>query len=74
MKNLHPHILIVDDNSENIRVIGAALSQNKYNISIATHGDMALKMAVKDISDLNRSTANIHTCITVRLPVSPNSL
>ncbi len=46
------HILIVDDNPENIRVLGAALERHKYKITIATNGQAAIKMAEKHIPDL----------------------
>lgn len=37
-------ILVVDDNSENIRIIGSVLRQNKYNIGFATGGQAALNV------------------------------
>jgi DNA-binding response OmpR family regulator len=52
MENKTPHILIVDDNPENIRVLGAALDRFQYKITIATNGEMALKMAAKYLPDL----------------------
>jgi CheY-like chemotaxis protein len=45
MTNKTSPILIVDDNPENIRVLGAALERNKYKMTIATKGDAAIKMA-----------------------------
>jgi len=35
-------ILVVDDNGENIRVIGSILRQNGYNVGYAIHGQQAL--------------------------------
>lgn len=35
-------ILVVDDNSENIRIIGSVLRQNNYNVGFATRGQQAL--------------------------------
>lgn len=52
MTNKTSHILIVDDNPENIRVLGAALERNKYKMTIATKGDVAIKMAEKHLPDL----------------------
>jgi DNA-binding response OmpR family regulator len=48
----HSHILIVDDNPENIRVLGAALQQNRYKITVAPNGETAVKMAEKHLPDL----------------------
>ncbi len=52
MTNKASHILIVDDNPENIRVLGAALERNKYKMTIATNGGAAIKMAEKHLPDL----------------------
>ncbi len=46
------HILIVDDNPENIGVLGAALEQFNYKITIAKNGVQAIKVAEKQIPDL----------------------
>ena len=42
-------ILIVDDNSDNIRVLGAALKSTEYNLSVAINGKSALSMIEKEI-------------------------
>lgn len=47
-----PHILIVDDNPENIRVLGAVLAQKKYKMTIATGGEAAIKAAEQYLPDL----------------------
>jgi CheY-like chemotaxis protein len=52
MKSKPPHILIVDDNPENIRVLGTALASYKYQITVATNGEIALKAAEEHIPDL----------------------
>jgi DNA-binding response OmpR family regulator len=46
------HILIVDDNPDNIRVLGSVLSQNKYKMTIAPNGVLALKAAKEHHPDL----------------------
>lgn len=45
-------ILIVDDNHENIQVLGAALAPCKYQISVATSGENALKSIASHQPDL----------------------
>ncbi len=45
-------ILIVDDNPENIRVLGAALKSTDYNLSVALNGQSALNMIEKEIPSL----------------------
>lgn len=52
MSNKPAHILIVDDNPENIRVLGTVLAQNKYQMTIATSGETALKAVEQHIPDL----------------------
>lgn len=52
MTSKNSHILIVDDNPENIKVLGAALALNKYEITIATNGETALKVTDDQIPDL----------------------
>jgi CheY-like chemotaxis protein len=47
-----PYILVVDDNPENIRVLGAVLAQSNYKIAIATNGEIALEMVEKNPPDL----------------------
>ncbi len=41
-------ILIVDDNPENIRVLGAALKSPEYNLSVALNGESALNIIEKE--------------------------
>lgn len=45
-------ILIVDDNPANIDVMIAFLEKGRYNLSIATNGEMALKVASHNLPDL----------------------
>lgn len=52
MTDKTPHIHIVDDNPENIRVLGAALAPYKYQITVATNGEIALKAVEEHIPDL----------------------
>lgn len=52
MANKPPHIVIVDDNPENIRVLGAVFPPNKYQITIATNGETALKTVEQNPPDL----------------------
>lgn len=47
-----PHILIVDDNPENIKVVGSILERENMDISFALDGDTALKMLVESKFDL----------------------
>lgn len=46
------HILIVDDNPENIRVLGTVLRQKNCRVTIAQSGEMALKAAQEHLPDL----------------------
>jgi CheY-like chemotaxis protein len=46
------HILIADDNPENIRVLGTVLRQKNCRITIAQNGVQALKAAEEYIPDL----------------------
>jgi CheY-like chemotaxis protein len=52
MINKTPNILIVDDNPENIRVLGAALSSYEYEITVATNGEDALNAVEEESPDL----------------------
>lgn len=52
MPSTTAHILIVDDNPENIRVLGAVLAAQKYKMTIATNGALALKAAKEMLPDL----------------------
>jgi two-component system, sensor histidine kinase and response regulator len=52
MLNTTAHILIVDDNPDNIRVLGSVLAQNKYKMTIAPNGILALKAAKEHHPDL----------------------
>lgn len=46
------HVLIVDDNPENIRVLGTALRQKNYRVAIAQNGIQALKSVTEHVPDL----------------------
>ncbi|MEM7181435.1 MAG: fused response regulator/phosphatase [Spirochaetota bacterium] len=46
------HILIVDDNPENIKVVGSILGRHKMDISFALDGETALKMLPQSSFDL----------------------
>jgi two-component system, sensor histidine kinase and response regulator len=52
MPDSHSHILIVDDNPENIRVLGAVLRQKNYRVTITQNGELALKAAEENVPDL----------------------
>ena len=52
MTDSNSHILIVDDNPENIRVLGTVLRQQNYRVTIAQNGEMALKAAEAHLPDL----------------------
>jgi DNA-binding response OmpR family regulator len=52
MPSKNSNILIVDDNPENIKVLGAALALSKYEITIATNGEAALKATEEQTPDL----------------------
>lgn len=45
-------ILIVDDNLENIRILGTALKSTEYNLSVAINGQSALNIIEKEIPSL----------------------
>ncbi len=45
-------ILIVDDNANNLKVLGSILSLHKYKIALATNGDECLTLMTKQIPDL----------------------
>jgi CheY-like chemotaxis protein len=47
-----PLILIVDDNPENIRVLGVALKSTEYNLTVAMNGRSALNIIEKQIPSL----------------------
>lgn len=47
--NTHPYILIVDDNPENVKVLGTILHKKNYRIMVAQNGVQALK-AVENMS------------------------
>jgi CheY-like chemotaxis protein len=51
MKN-NKMILIVDDNSENIKFLGNLLSKNGYETGIAQNGKKAEEFIKKEIPDL----------------------
>jgi DNA-binding response OmpR family regulator len=52
MTTKNSHILIVDDNPDNVRVLGTILEQNNYRMTIAPNGELALKAAEDHIPDL----------------------
>jgi len=52
MKQKDNHILIVDDNRENLKVCGGLLKDNGYQISVATNGRGALELLEKESPDL----------------------
>jgi len=52
MNNKISHILIVDDNPENIRVLGTVLRQKSYRLTIAQNGVQAVKAAQEHLPDL----------------------
>ena len=52
MLNNTSHILIVDDNPENIRVLGTSLGQFDYKMTIALNGKSALKAVEEQRPDL----------------------
>jgi len=52
MKSKRENILIVDDDPNNIRILGTVLREKNYNIAVATNGNQALNMALKRKPDL----------------------
>lgn len=52
MLNNTAHILIVDDNPENIRVLGSSLGEFNYKMTIALNGESALKAVEEQRPDL----------------------
>ncbi|HMW04503.1 MAG TPA: hybrid sensor histidine kinase/response regulator [Leptospiraceae bacterium] len=65
-------ILIVDDNPRNVQILGKILSDQGYNIFIATNGFQALKSLEKKIPDLILLDINMpemdgfETCIQIK--------
>lgn len=45
-------ILVVDDNKDNIKIVGTILRNNNYNVTYATSGEEALKNIKHDIPTL----------------------
>lgn len=45
-------ILIVDDNNDNLSVLGNILMQNSYSLQLANNGELALQVALKKHPDL----------------------
>ena len=52
MPQKKPLILIVDDNPENIRVLGAALKSTEYYLTVAMNGQSAINTIDKDVPSL----------------------
>jgi CheY-like chemotaxis protein len=52
MTEPNSHILVVDDNPENIRVLGTVLRKSDYRVTIAQNGVQALEAIEKFIPDL----------------------
>jgi DNA-binding response OmpR family regulator len=50
--NKNPKILIVDDNTENLKVVGNFLKEKKYNIAFATGGKQAISATYETDFDL----------------------
>ncbi len=67
-------ILVVDDNSENIRIIGSILRENSFLVGFATGGQQALDILMKKeddydlvLLDVNMPGTNgLEVCATVR--------
>lgn len=67
-------ILVVDDNSENIRIIGSILRQNNFNVGFATRGQQALDLLKGNeeeydlvLLDVNMPEMNgLEVCQTIR--------
>lgn len=51
-KNEDIHILVIDDNTENIQIIGQVLLARGYNVSFATSGEEALTLIDSTVFDL----------------------
>lgn len=52
MDNLKGTILIVDDNTNNLKVLAGVLKENKYDFRMAKSGQLALKILEKTTPDL----------------------
>lgn len=52
MTTKNSHILIVDDNPENIQVLGTALRQKNCRVTVAQSGELAVKAAIEHLPDL----------------------
>lgn len=52
MKEIESHILIVDDNPQNLQVLGQFLKKNDFNVAAATDGQTALDMIANRKPDL----------------------
>ncbi|MDM8535393.1 hybrid sensor histidine kinase/response regulator [Desulfobacterales bacterium HSG17] len=52
MKDIESHILIVDDNPQNLQILGQFLKQNNYNVAAAVDGKPALEMIASRKPDL----------------------
>jgi phosphoserine phosphatase RsbU/P len=52
MNGMNFNILIVDDISENIQLLGSILGKQAYAVSFATHGAQALEMVAEENFDL----------------------
>ncbi|NPD48139.1 MULTISPECIES: hybrid sensor histidine kinase/response regulator [unclassified Lentimicrobium] len=46
------HILVVDDNKENLKLVGSILKENGYKIAVALDGESALKTLKNNIFEL----------------------
>ena len=46
------HILVVDDNKENLKLAGSILKENGYKIAVALNGESAIKILEKNSFDL----------------------
>ncbi|MGE4518309.1 MAG: response regulator [Desulfobacteraceae bacterium] len=47
-----PLVMVVDDNSRNLQVVGKILGKNGYNLSLLGDGETALKLAREKLPDL----------------------
>ena len=52
MKKSNVHILVVDDNKENLKVVGNFLNEEGYKIAFSLNGEEALKLLKKNKFDL----------------------
>lgn len=52
MTQRKPLILIIDDNQENLKVIGNMLKEHNYSIAVATGGEEAFELLWKNLPDL----------------------